>query len=131
MNVGDKFLSVSFSLLDYQNRTHRYAYRIDGIDNDWNYLNEAVIRISSLPYGKFNLRIKAQLESGNWSDKEILIPIKVLKPFYEHTWFWVTSFFGMLILFVLIYFFRTKKLKKDESWILLAGLSVSTLNESD
>ena len=115
MNVGDKFLSVSFSLLDYQTRTHRYAYRIDGIDNDWNYLNEAVIRISSLPYGKFNLRIKAQLESGNWSDKEILIPIKVLKPFYEHTWFWVTSFFGMLILFVLIYFFRTKKLKKDKA----------------
>jgi two-component sensor histidine kinase len=61
------------------------------------------------------LRIKAQLESGNWSDKEILIPIKVLKPFYEHTWFWVTSFFGMLILFVLIYFFRTKKLKKDKA----------------
>ena len=115
MNVGDKFLSVSFSLLDYQNRTHRYAYRIDGIDNDWNYLNEDVIRISSLPYGKFNLRIKAQLESGNWSEKEILIPIKVLKPFYEHTWFWVTSFFGMLILFALIYFFRTKKLKKDKA----------------
>ncbi len=115
MNVGDKFLSVSFSLLDYQNRTHRYAYRIDGIDNDWSYLNEAVIRISSLPYGKFKLRIKAQLESGNWSDKEILIPIKVLKPFYEHTWFWVTSFFGMLILFVLIYFFRTKKLEKDKA----------------
>jgi two-component sensor histidine kinase len=114
MNVGDKFLSVSFSLLDYQTRTHRYAYRIDGIDNDWNYLNEAVIRISSLPYGKFKLRIKAQLESGNWSDKEILIPIKVLKPFYEHTWFWVTSFFGMLILFVLIYFLRTKKLEKDK-----------------
>ena len=114
MNVGDKFLSVSFSLLDYQNRTHRYAYRIDGIDNDWNYLNEDVIRISSLPYGKFKLRIKAQLESGNWCDKEILIPIKVLKPFYEHTWFWVTSFFGMLILFVLIYFLRTKKLEKDK-----------------
>jgi two-component sensor histidine kinase len=78
-------------------------------------LNEDVIRISSLPYGKFNLRIKAQLESGNWSEKEILIPTKVLKPFYEHTWFWVTSFFGMLILFVLIYLFRTKKLEKDKS----------------
>jgi signal transduction histidine kinase len=103
MNVGDKFLTISYSLLDFQNRPHRYAYRIDGIDKDWYYVNENVIRISSLPYGKFKLHIKAQLESGNWNEQEILIPIHVLKPFYL-----------LFVLFVyLIILYRTRKFKKD------------------
>ena len=115
MNVGDKFLSVSYSLLDYQNRPHRYAYRIDGMDNDWNYLNEEVIRISGLPYGKLKLHIKAQLESGNWNTQEILIPVTVLKPFYLKTWFYVSMFIILVFIFMLIYLLRVNKLEKDKS----------------
>jgi len=113
-NVGDKFLSVSFSLLDYQNRPHRYAYRIEGLDKDWNYVNENVIRISGLPYGEFKLKIKAQLESGNWSAQEIVIPITVLKPFYLKPWFFVLSSALLILLFLMIYLYRVNKLKRDK-----------------
>ena len=113
MNVGDKFLTISYSLLDFQNRPHRYAYRIDGIDKDWNYLNENVIRISSLPYGKFKLRIKAQLESGNWNEQEILIPIHVLKPFYLESMFIVFASLLFVLFVYLIILYRTRKFKKD------------------
>jgi len=115
MIVGDKFLSVSFSLLDYQDRPHRYAYKIDGQDKDWNYVNENVIRISGLPYGKLKLHIKAQLESGNWNLKEIVIPITVIKPFYLEGWFYVSLFFILLFIFMLIYLLRVNKLQKDKS----------------
>ena len=113
MNVGDKFLTISYSLLDFQNRPHRYAYRIDGIDKDWNYVNENVIRISSFPYGKFKLRIKAQLESGNWNEQEILIPIHVLKPFYLESMFIVFASLLFVLFVYLIILYRTRKFKKD------------------
>lgn len=113
-NVGDKFLSVSFSLLDYQNRQHRYAYRIEGLDKDWNYVNENVIRISGLPYGEFKLKIKAQFESGNWSAQEIVIPVIVLKPFYLKTWFFVLSSALLILFFLMVYLYRVNKLKRDK-----------------
>ncbi len=114
LDVGDKFLSVSFSLLDYQNRLHRYAYRIEGLDKEWNYVNENVIRISGLPYGEFHLKIKAQLESGNWSAQEIVVPITVLKPFYLKTWFFVLSSALLILFFLMIYLYRVNKLKRDK-----------------
>jgi hypothetical protein len=113
MNVGDKFLTITYSLLDFQDRPHRYAYRIDGIDKDWNYVNENVIRISSLPYGKFKLHIKAQLESGNWNEQEILIPIYVLKPFYLESMFIVFASLLFVLFVYLIILYRTRKFKKD------------------
>ena len=114
MNVGDKLLTISFSLLDYQNRQHLYAYRIDGLDKEWIYINEDVIRFSSLPYGKLKLRIKAQLESGSWNEQEIVIPITVKKPFYLENWFYIAAFFVLLFLFLLVYQLRVNKLKKDK-----------------
>lgn len=115
MESGDHSLTISFSLLDFQDRPHRYAYKIDGLDKDWNYMNENVVRISRLPYGKQTIHIKAQLESGNWNTQEILIPVTVLKPYYLQTWFIISLFILMSIIFMLIYLFRVKKLEKDKS----------------
>ena len=114
MNVGDKLLTVNYSLLDYQSRTHLYAYRIDGFDKDWIYINENVVRFSNLPYGKFKLRIKAQLESGSWNEQEIVIPINVIKPIYLEIWFYISLFFLMGFIFLLIYKLRVNKLEKDK-----------------
>lgn len=112
MQVGDRFLTVAFSLLDFENRTHRYAYRIEGVDNDWNYLNENSIRISGLPYGNLKLRIKAQLSSGVWNEQEIVIPIIVLKPVYLQSWFWLLSVLLVSGAVYLINFARISRLKR-------------------
>ena len=113
MNAGDKFLSVSYSLLDFQNRVHYYAYRIDGMDKQWNYVNEDVIRISGLPYGKSTIHIKAQLESGNWNLQEITIPVVVLKPFYLQNWFLVTGLIVIVLVVYIIFILRARKYKMD------------------
>jgi ligand-binding sensor domain-containing protein/two-component sensor histidine kinase len=136
LQVGDRFLTVSFSLLDFENRTHRYAYRIDGVDKDWNYISENTIRISGLPYGDLKLHIKAQLSTGVWNAQEIIIPIEVLKPYYLQTWFWILSFTSLAILFLFIYFIRINSLKnanlKLESKVQERTFSLTkTLNEKE
>jgi len=112
LQVGDRFLNISFSLLDFENRIHRYAYRIEGMDDDWNYIDENSIRISGLPYGKLNIRIKAQLSSGTWNKEEIIIPVDVMKPFYLKGWFWILGVFFLVLVFLLIYFIRINRLKR-------------------
>lgn len=94
---GDKAAIVKFALLDYQNsQNHQYAYQIVGYDKNWNYQNENEIKISGLPYGTFDLKIKAKnANASNWMEYPKSIKIKVIKPIYLQTWF-IVLMLGLL-----------------------------------
>ncbi|MCC6410645.1 MAG: response regulator [Saprospiraceae bacterium] len=84
---GDRFLVFEMSLLTFEDQNHaQYAYKLDGVDNDWNYQTERTLRLSGLPYGEHVLRIKGQSSDGSWSAEEI-IPIHVMWPVYLRPWF--------------------------------------------
>ncbi len=112
----DQFFTLEFRLLDFAKEVaHRYAYKIEGVDKDWNYINENSIRISGLPYGKFILHVKSQNSEGAWSKSELTIPLVVVKPFYLQWWF--IALLAALVL-AAIYFFirlRTKQLAADKN----------------
>jgi len=114
---GDKFFDIEFLLLDYEKGIHRYAYKIDNFDKDWNYLDENSIRISGLPYGKYILHIKAQTQTGQWSKSELNIPIVVLKPFYLEWWFIFTALASLTLLITLYVRNHTRQLKKDKAYL--------------
>jgi hypothetical protein len=102
-----QFFSITFSLLDYEDRTYSYAYKIEGIDKDWMYSNENTLRYGNLPYGNYKLRIKAQTINGYWNPQEIVIPLTILMPFYK-TWWFLTlialAFIGIVSLIAFIIF---------------------------
>lgn len=112
LNPGDKFFTLEFQLLDFEESSHRYAYLIEGVDKEWNYINENSIRISGLPYGNFKLHIKGQNFKGAWSKNELTIPVNVVTPFYK-TWFFyfIILFFLILLIYGFMYF-RTRTLEK-------------------
>lgn len=113
---NDQFFTLEFQLLDFaKDEVHRYAYKIEGVDKDWNYISENTIRISGLPYGKFTLHIKAQNREGAWSKSELNIPLLVLKPFYLEWWFLTL----LALLFIAAVYWiiksRTKQLAADKN----------------
>ncbi len=97
LNPGDNFFTLEFALLQYMPGKHRYAYKIDGVDKDWNYQDANVIRVSGLPYGEHMLRIKAQNNEGQWSARELAIPVIVAVPFYMRP-----AFLGLCIVLGLL-----------------------------
>ncbi|MHA4740483.1 histidine kinase dimerization/phosphoacceptor domain -containing protein [Dyadobacter sp. MSC1_007] len=115
LEPDDKFFTIDFQLLDFtKNEGHRYAYQIEGVDKNWNYISENSVRISGLPYGDFTLRIKAQSKEGAWNKTELAIPLQVLKPVYLQWWFILM----VVLLFVLaVYFliqYRLRQLARDK-----------------
>jgi two-component sensor histidine kinase len=115
LKPNDKFFTLEFQLLDFaKDEAHRYAYKIDGVDKDWNYINENSIRISGLPYGNFTLHIKAQNREGAWSKSELTIPLAVLKPFYFQWWFILLIVLLLLIAIYMVIHFRIKQLAADK-----------------
>jgi len=110
----DKFFTVEYMLLDFEEGQHRYAYRLDGIDKDWNYTSENTIRFSNLPYGEFVLHIKGQNSKGEWSTQQLHLPILVSKPFFLKTWFiiLVASLVGLMLLIIIRW--RTYQLRREK-----------------
>ena len=109
------FCRLEFALLTYENANKvRYAYQIEGLDDDWLYQKENYIRISRLPYGNYTMRIKAQAANGQWTKEYLVIKIIVNRPFYQ-----TSVFIACLILFLsifsfIIYKWRISTLEKGQ-----------------
>ena len=112
----DQFFILEFALLEFKNAAlTKYSYKIDGQGDDWIYIQGNSLRISGLPYGKFNLRIRAQGAQGQFSINQLSIPLQVLRPFYLKVWFILAT--AILILFgvLLIFRRRTKVLRMRQT----------------
>lgn len=112
---NDRFFRLEFALLTFEETSKvQYAYQIEGIDEDWNYQKENTLRISSLPYGEYELKIKGQAANGQWSKHELNIQIKVLKPFYLQTWFLFLSIISIIMGVISFFSWRVSSLQKRQ-----------------
>ncbi|MEO6917351.1 MAG: histidine kinase dimerization/phosphoacceptor domain -containing protein, partial [Chitinophagaceae bacterium] len=100
---GDRFFTLEFELLDFEEGESSYAYMIKGVDKDWNYISENSIRISGLPYGNHTLLVKGQTHDGLWSNSELKIPLTVIRPYYLQWWFIISVAIFSTVLFVVLY----------------------------
>lgn len=107
-----KSFVISFSLLDYEDRKHTYAYKLGGLDKQWNYLNEGHIRLGGLPYGTYTLEVKAQLVDGKWNDQRLVLEVVVPPPFYRTWWFAIISALFLIFAVLFIIKIRTRILKR-------------------
>lgn len=114
IDPSDTYFLIHFALPDFGNpRKSQYMARLEGFDSDWSYLGFSNnIRYNSLPPGKYTLRVRGVPPNGNWSAKDLLIPIVVNKPFYRRALFYMLV--GLLIAGG-IYAFSYNRLKQQLS----------------
>ena len=113
LRPSDRYFQIKFSLLSFQDvDKNNYSYKIEGVDEDWQYIDDNTLRFGQLPYGNHTLYIRGQDASGHWSSHMLEIPIRVVRPIYFQTWFIIL---GVLLLggLVVAYFqYRTYQLRK-------------------
>lgn len=91
-------ISISFSSLDYVHASSvRYAYRMDGVDKDWNYTfaGENTAFYNYLPKGKHVFEVRATDKDGVWSDRILRLTVNRL-PFWYETW-WAQLIYVLLV----------------------------------
>ena len=114
MQPNDRFFKLEFSLLTFEDvEKIRYAFKINS-EKNWNLQRENVLRFSRLPYGDHVIHIRGQAGNGKWSDQELAIRLKVLKPLYFQSWFLVCAILLIAMAVVLYFRYRTAKLKKQK-----------------
>lgn len=81
-----KGFSVIFASLNYDSKIHTlYAYRLQGLDSEWQYTTERKVSYNYLDDGNYTFEIKARDNDGMWS-KTQSIAITVEPPFWETRW---------------------------------------------
>lgn len=96
---GETNIALSFTTLDYVNRERvNYAYRLRGVDKDWNYLTDGrnVATYNKLAKGTYVLEVKATDENGLWSNRVTRLTIHRLPAWYE-TWLAYTLYVLALV----------------------------------
>jgi ligand-binding sensor domain-containing protein len=65
---------------------HRYTYRLEGFDPDWNNVGgRRFATYTNLPPGSYTLRVAGSNNDGLWNEEGVRLPIRVVPPFWR-TW---------------------------------------------
>lgn len=112
LNYANRSFSLQFSSLHFGNRNGiRYAYRLDGEDADWTYVNGEVGQASyaSLRPGKYVLRVKGTNSDGVWNPQETLMNIRVKPPLWASPLL-IAGYFLLLVFIVvaIVYYFSSR-----------------------
>ena len=109
--------TIHFALLNFiKPEKNRYAYKMDGVDKDWNLGAAASATYTGLPPGDYLFWVKGANNDGVWS-KPAALRITILPPFWK-TW-WAYCFYALalaaLVFLIVRYFFLRELLKREDA----------------
>jgi PAS domain S-box-containing protein len=102
--------SFEFAGLNYiHSEENKYAYKMEGIDSDWNYVGtRRFVTYANLAPDDYIFRVKASNNHGIWNEEGISLKIKVLPPFWVTWWFRLALVILVVVLGFTVYRIRTR-----------------------
>lgn len=104
-----KSFSIEFSSSDFSApRKNRYAYFLDGYDNDWIEVESShrIIKYTNLDPGNYTLYLRATNRLGEWSTKEFNLQLVQQPKWFQTLW---SKF--VLVLCLMVIFFGFVKIR--------------------
>lgn len=90
LNYDQNYFSIEFASLDYTSpEENRYAYRLDGLEENWNYVSalNRVAKYTNLPPGEYTFRVRGTNSTGIWNEEGTTLFIEIKPPFWKTWWF--------------------------------------------
>jgi signal transduction histidine kinase/ligand-binding sensor domain-containing protein/DNA-binding response OmpR family regulator len=110
-------IAIDFAALEYSAPDKiSYAYYMEGWDKGWNYVGRVrTANYSRLTEGDYTFRIKSTNAEGIWNNKERIIYITVLPPWFRSWWAYLlyTALAAAAIWLYLLYKNRQARLKYE------------------
>lgn len=103
LNYKQSNFSIDFAALNFTApNSVQYAYKIDGLDNTWNYIgNNRTVYFTNVASGNYYLHIRSTNNSGTWINNEKTLRITIMPPFWKSNIAYIVYVF---IILLIIYF---------------------------
>ena len=99
--------SIDFASLSYSApEMTEYAYKMEGLDNEWVYLKtNRKVYFTDLSAGTYTFKVKASNSTSGWTANETSLVIEILPPWWLSRWAYVL--YGALIVAFIYFAFRS------------------------
>jgi signal transduction histidine kinase/ligand-binding sensor domain-containing protein len=104
LNYDDRSFTIEFAALEFTNpQKNRYAYKIDGITDDWTEIgNRRFVPFTNLAPGTYTFRVRGANNDGVWSKEEAAIRIVIDPPWWK-SWPAYAGYLLLILIILLIY----------------------------
>ncbi|WP_281228978.1 hybrid sensor histidine kinase/response regulator transcription factor [Flavobacterium aquiphilum] len=92
-NHDQNIFTIEFSALNFiKSNKNKYAYKLDGLEKNWNYVDIPSATYNNLPAGSYQFLVKGSNNDGIWSKDIKKINIVILPPMWETWWAYLIYF---------------------------------------
>ena len=118
LEADQNYIAFDFAALDYtRSEKNRYAYYLEGLENDWNYPQELVTTASytNLDPGRYTFRVKGANHDGIWNETGASIVLTITPTVWHSLVKPGIAILGV-VLFILMAFYvhKYQKLQRAE-----------------
>jgi ligand-binding sensor domain-containing protein/signal transduction histidine kinase/CheY-like chemotaxis protein/AraC-like DNA-binding protein len=114
-SADQNIFTIDFLALNYiQPQRNKYAYKLEGFEKDWNYVNIPSATYTNLPSGKYKFLVKGSNNDGLWNNTPAGLEIRILPPLWRTWWAYLFYFIAGAVLFYFILRF-TRRQQRLES----------------
>jgi ligand-binding sensor domain-containing protein/signal transduction histidine kinase/CheY-like chemotaxis protein len=114
--ASQNIFTIEFLALNYiKPERNRFAYKLEGFEKDWNYVNTPSATYTNLPAGTYDLLVKASNNDGLWNDDPARLTIRILPPLWKTWWAYLLYLIVMVstLYFVIRFFRRQARLETE------------------
>lgn len=100
LNHKQNFISIEFAALDYIDpKRISYAYKLEGLDEDWVITKEQrIANYSNLAPGKYIFHVKSTNSDGIWMKNEHVLHIEITPSFWQTNWAYLIYIVAAIII---------------------------------
>ena len=93
LNSSQKNITIAFTAVQYLNANKiKFAYRLDGADNDWKQSDAArTANYSLLSPGNYRFFLKTTDANGKWGPEHKLVEFTIVPQFWQTYWFKISA----------------------------------------
>jgi signal transduction histidine kinase/ligand-binding sensor domain-containing protein len=87
LKYNENTFTIEFAALEFTNPAkNRYAYRLEGVDDDWNDIGTRnFVAFTNLPSGEYSMQVKGCNNDGRWNETGVSISIIIHPPWWKST----------------------------------------------
>ncbi|PTB95218.1 hypothetical protein C9994_11475 [Marivirga lumbricoides] len=117
ISYKEKVFGIEFSSLNFrQPKMVRYAYILEGFENEWNYVSSGrrYATYTNLKPGEYTFKVKASGSNGEFDTSPTSIVISIAPPFWDTLWFKFLC--GLMLVGIILGYirYRTYSLNKQK-----------------
>lgn len=109
LNYNENTFTIEFAALEFTNPAkNRYAYRLEGADDDWIDIGTRnFVAFTNLPPGEYTMQVKGCNNDGLWNETGVSIPLIIHPPWWKSSIAYAT--YVLLIIFLIFLYIKLRE----------------------